>query len=319
MKRSILVLFFIILNIIVVTKVGASSGRLRTDSIKMCNGVSYGQHSSDNHWHVAENHDGIYYAVGSAISNDPCESSYTNAEVSVPENNYNTTEQSSSSNNENTIQNEVVTEQPPTTTQKPKSNDNTLKEIIIDNEKVEVLVNIEYKTKKERVNINVVPNHEKSSFVIKNNDILNIGNNIITIEVTAEDNSIKIYSINVIREKELSSDTGITITIKNEKVIFKNNEAKVYISSSDNNLIIDYKLSNENANVNLPEINNLKEGNNYYELLVTAEDGTKEKYKIIIYKPSKLSDSIATIFAYAILIGIGYGIYKLIKKMLIKR
>ena len=74
-KRIIMILLLTFLVIGNITNVNASSGRLRKASIKTCNGVTYGQHSSDNHWHVASrNSDGSYSATGNPIYSDPCNS-----------------------------------------------------------------------------------------------------------------------------------------------------------------------------------------------------------------------------------------------------
>lgn len=55
--------------------VHASSGALRKASIKQCpNGIYYGQHGGDNHWHQAEasNTSSGWSAVGEAFYYDPC-------------------------------------------------------------------------------------------------------------------------------------------------------------------------------------------------------------------------------------------------------
>ena len=82
---TFLLIMFIACNL----NVNASSGRLRKDSIKTCNGVTYGQHSSDNHWHIAsENSDGSYSATGNPIYSDPCNysdnSSSNNSSNKIP-------------------------------------------------------------------------------------------------------------------------------------------------------------------------------------------------------------------------------------------
>ena len=53
----------------------ASSGALKKNSIKTCpNGVTYGYHAKDKHWHVAErsNTSSGWSAVGDAFYYDPC-------------------------------------------------------------------------------------------------------------------------------------------------------------------------------------------------------------------------------------------------------
>lgn len=64
--------------------VNASPGRLVSSSITTCNGITYGYHSSDKHWHVAvQNSDGSYNASGDIIGySNPCQgiSSYSSGD-----------------------------------------------------------------------------------------------------------------------------------------------------------------------------------------------------------------------------------------------
>lgn len=68
-KALITLIIILIINMSVVE---ASSGKLRSNSIITCDGIMYGQHSSDNHWHVAIKRDNGYYPSGSAIYSNPC-------------------------------------------------------------------------------------------------------------------------------------------------------------------------------------------------------------------------------------------------------
>ena len=61
------------------------------------------------------------------------------------------------------------------------------------------------------INIEAIPNNEKSKVKIEKPKKLNIGNNTITISVIAEDNSISKYILNIIREESLKE------TLKKEK------------------------------------------------------------------------------------------------------
>ena len=55
LKKYLYGVLVALLFFVSVPSVEASSGQLRTNSIKECNGTHYGQHGSDNHWHEAEN------------------------------------------------------------------------------------------------------------------------------------------------------------------------------------------------------------------------------------------------------------------------
>ena len=73
MKKKLLFFFWMYFSFILC--VYASSGALKKNSIKTCpNGVTYGYHAKDKHWHVAErsNTSSGWSAVGDAFYYDPC-------------------------------------------------------------------------------------------------------------------------------------------------------------------------------------------------------------------------------------------------------
>lgn len=341
-KKTLYIILLMAMFIIGSVEVNASSGALRKNSIKICNGVMYGQHSSDNHWHVAEESDGKYYATGSPIYSDPCSSNNTtssndinssgsnsnssnnnsnsdssssngsssNVNSNEVSNGSNNNSSNSSSNNANTSSsNNFISEK-----EEVKSNDNTLKTIVIDGVEVDVEDNIEFSTTKESITITATPNDENARYEVKNNSNLKIGDNEISIVVTAEDGTTKTYNINVKRDKILSSDTGFKIIINDEEVKFSDNKARIYVGSDETNLKVDYTLNDKNAKIEMDEIEKLKNGDNELNIKVVAEDGTEAEYKITIHKYTKTEEIIYTILALAILGGIGYGIYYVIKK-----
>ena len=342
MKKSLYVILLLTIFLIGNIEVNASSGQLRKASIKTCNGITYGQHSSDNHWHVAEEKDGKYYATGDPIYSDPCSSnnnssgnsssnnnsndnsssgsssndSSSNNSSSGGSSNNNSSNNSSSGNSSNNSSNNNSSNNNQTTTkpEETKSNDNTLKAIIINEENIKIEENMSYSTTDKKLDIKVETNNSKATYEIKNNSNLSVGNNEIVIEVKAEDGSTKNYKINVERKIILSSDTGIKVKIDEEEVVFSNYKATVYVSSSATSISVDYTLSNEKAKVEMDEIDKLKTGDNTLNIKVTAEDGTEQNYEIVIHKYTKAEDTISTILAFVMLGGIGYGIYYLIKK-----
>jgi len=328
MKKSLYVILLLTIFLIGNIEVNASSGQLRKASIKTCNGITYGQHSSDNHWHVAEEKDGKYYATGDPIYSDPCSSNNNSSGNSSSNNNSNDNSSSGSSSNDSSSNNSSSgtssnnssnnnssnNNQTTTKPEETKSNDNTLKAIIINEENIKIEENMSYSTTDKKLDIKVETNNSKATYEIKNNSNLSVGNNEIVIEVKAEDGSTKNYKINVERKIILSSDTGIKVKIDEEEVVFSNYKATVYVSSSATSISVDYTLSNEKAKVEMDEIDKLKTGDNTLNIKVTAEDGTEQNYEIVIHKYTKAEDTISTILAFVMLGGIGYGIYYLIKK-----
>lgn len=311
MKKIKYIIFILIISGTALAQVDATSGRLRNNSIKTCNGITYGQHSDDNHWHVASrNSNGTYSATGSAIYSDPCKSN-NNQSSNPPSNNNSSSNSNNNVNNQNTTTNNQENNPIPEET---KSNDNTLKTITIDGNNIEISDNINYLTTNEKIDIEVTTNDDKATYEIKNKETLSIGENIIIIDVTAEDGTIKSYNITVTRNKILSSETGIEITINDQIVKFDNYKSTVYISSNEDTITFNSKLKDENAKIEMDEIPKLKTGDNIINIKVIAEDGTEQKYELIIHKYSEQTNIISNIIT-VLFIGLsGYGIYYLINK-----
>ena len=144
---------------------------------------------------------------------------------------------------------------------------------IEDNDVIEVSdssINLDYKTNFEGAKVEVIGDY----------DDLVYGKNEIKFIVTAEDGTEKEYNINIIR---LSNDTSIDIFINDKSV--ENNDI---VEVSDSSINLDYKTGYEGAKVEV--IGNYKKlvhGKNKIKLIVTAEDGTKEEYNIIINRNYK--------------------------------
>lgn len=336
MKKILYLILLIIIFLLGSVEVIASSGYLRNASIKTCNGIIYGQHSSDNHWHIAEKYEDRYYATGSPIYGDPCSSNSNSSNNNTSDSNSSISEAGTNSNaSSNSNSNEVTDSNNNSSITKSdlnnsssvsnfdekeeiKSNDNTLKNIIIDGKMVDVEDNINYITTNEKIAIKVVTNDRKAKYEVKDNSLLKIGENKIIIEVTAEDGSIKTYNINVKRDKILSSNTGLKVIINGMKISFSNNKSTIYISSTETSLKIDYTLDDENAKIEIGKIDELKFGDNELKIKVIAEDGTEKNYKIIIHKYTKSEEIISMILGLVIIGGMGYGLYYFIKKLITK-
>lgn len=321
---SITILLTFLLNIYYVN---ASSGALKKDSIKTCNGITYGQHSSDNHWHIASEKDGRYYATGSPIYSDPCQKEIDSniSENDLDKNNSNDNEveknesnQSNQNSSEQEKQDENINNYNDNLDQEQKTsknNDNTLKSITINNEKIEIKDIMEYSTIQDNIDIKVETNDKNATYKINGSNSLVIGQNKITIEVTAEDSSIKNYIINIEREEAISSNTQINIMINNQKINFNNFKSTYYVDYSTKKINFRYSLNDENSKVKIEELNELKFGSNILNIEVIAEDGTTQKYEIEIYKYSKNEIMVSSTIIFTTLGGGIYGIFQLIKKI----
>lgn len=281
----------VLLFIIGINSVYASSGFLRKDSVKTCDGTLYGQHSSDNHWHIAvKNDDGGYNAVGDPIYSDPCDQ--TEVEKPIVET--------------PVITNPVVT----------KSNDNTLLKLLVNNDEIQISDNMKYSTNLYSVSLIATPKDSKAIIEYSKNVNLNIGDNETKIIVKSESGNLKTYLLTITRENQLSSNINLTIKFDDEVIKFDNfiSKEEITINNSVNEIKLTYEVEDSKTKVEVLNNKNLKDGKNEIILIVTAEDGTKQEYKIKVYKYSKAEDIIYGVAAVGILGGAGYGVAKVIKK-----
>lgn len=150
---------------------------------------------------------------------------------------------------------------------------------IFDKEKTNYVVYLPYEI--DKIDIDAIVDDSKYAKIEKNgeND-LKVGNNLFEFKITAEDNSIKTYTINVIRGKNadgLSSNSLLKeITIKNGnlKQSFDKNKF-VYNYSRNNNFEINAIADDETSNVKI--IDNKEVIN----IIVEASDGTISIYSLI--------------------------------------
>lgn len=180
-----------------------------------------------------------------------------------------------------------------TTTTAKKSDNNYLSKILIDGEMLEdfdkdttkYTLSVDYDTKK--VSVKAVAEDENAKVEIENPSKLEVGDNTITISVLAADGSTKYYKITVNRkDKKESSNTKIkSIKIDGYKLNFDANSKTFYlkINNEDSELDISVMPADSKATVKITGNENLEDGS-IIKILVTATDGTKSTYRIIIEK-----------------------------------
>lgn len=174
---------------------------------------------------------------------------------------------------------------PPVTITEPKNDDTSLKEVKIDDEKIEILSNMVYTTLKENVIINVIANDSKAKIEYNKNPELVIGENLIDIKVTAESGKTQTYKINITREKILSDNKNIKIFVNDEEVIFYSFRSDVINLSYDKSeLNIQYELEDEFAKAEIIGNESLVAGANEILVKVTAENGEEDIYTIVVNK-----------------------------------
>lgn len=292
----------------------ATSGWLSKGSITSCNGQYYGSHG-DGHWHVAEQRDNRWYAIGEPLAGNPCGgTSYVPPSTpQTPNNNtnsnnnsnnsssYNNTYQNNTNNSSGNNQNKVVNEPPVV---ESKSSDTTLKEIKIDDEFITISDTLGYKTKKEKIKIEVVANDSKASVEYEKEKDLDVGSNTYPIKVTAENGDTKNYNITIIRIA-LSSNKEFKLFYDGEE-LNKNLVSKtikdVYVSNNVTNIAFKYKLSDKKSKITFTGNDKLKVGENQIKITIVAEDNSKDIYTLTVHRNSKVEDVVATIIACIIII-----------------
>lgn len=197
------------------------------------------------------------------------------------------------------------------------SNDATLNSMKVNGKNIEISDEMNLSTTDSEATIDAIANNENAKVSYDEKYKLNVGDNRIIIKVEAEDGKTsKEYILNIKRELVLSEDTGIMLFINEEKVNFNNYKSDiVYISYDINEINIEYELSDEKAKIDLDYEKNIEVGDTTIKFKVIAESGKEQEYTINIHRYSKTEDIIPTILAFGIIGGIGFGIYKLFRKI----
>ena len=181
-------------------------------------------------------------------------------------------------------------------------------EIVID--KSVNKVDVEYETESDKAAANV-----------RNNDPINIINPII-ITVTAEDGSVKDYTINL-TYKALSNNINVkNLTIENYDIDFDNNKQNydVVVNQDTKSLNFNIELEEKNATYEINDNNDLVNGS-IVTVKVTAEDLTEKTFYFNIIKetttvPKKKNNFFTILLIFLILGIIGVVVFKFIRNIL---
>lgn len=209
-----------------------------------------------------------------------------------------------------------------TTTTKAKSDNNYLASIIVDGvplkdfSKSKTKYFIELENDVVNANIKAEAEDENAKVEIDGPKSLNVGDNEYTISVTSENNTTKFYKVIVTRkDEEESSNTDIkSIKIKGYHLNFDKNSKTFHlnINKEDTELDITVNTKDKHASYEIEGNESLKDGS-VIKIIVTAEDGSSDTYRIIIEK--KDSNIVPFIIIGVILIVIlGLVIFFIIKK-----
>ncbi len=190
------------------------------------------------------------------------------------------------------------------TTTKPveeeKSNNANLKSLEVDNQELvpsfstnTVAYTMQVANTITELNIKAEPEDEKATVSIQGNKNLKEGENLVTISVSAEDGTVKIYEIQVTRLKEMTLGlASLKIEDTNIDKQFKSDLYQYEITIKEKTqLEIEAVANDEKATVEIIGNENLEEGENVITIIVTSQDGNeKVTYQI---KAKKLATNIA--------------------------
>ena len=193
-----------------------------------------------------------------------------------------------------------------------KSSNNYLSEIKLSNgninfdkNKIDYGISVGYDV--DEIDVEVKTEDSKSTYEILGNKELSVGENTITIKVTAEDESIREYKIVVIRKEEnqkLSSNSKLSsLNISNYDIKFSSDVYEYNLKiKNEYSLDISYTAEDLNSKVYVVGNKELEDGS-VINVLVTAEDGSESLYMINIEKGNNIW-IIIVIIVVIILIGI---------------
>lgn len=188
-----------------------------------------------------------------------------------------------------------------------KSNNNYLSELklsngtlVFDNEKTEYKVTVAYNI--EKIEVTTKTEDGKAKFEITGNEELKVGENTITIKVTAEDGSEREYKIEVIRKEQnanLSSNSKLkSLTIKDCNINFSSSVYDYTIKiGNEDRLNITYTTADSKSDVTVTGNENLENGS-IIKVTVVAEDGTTTIYKINVEKVNTKNLVIISVMAF---------------------
>lgn len=163
----------------------------------------------------------------------------------------------------------------------------------------------------EKLEINYNTSNNKAKVEVIGNDELKVGKvNAIQVKVTAEDGSVRIYTINATRSAQESNNKlktlivgGYTISPSFDKDIYN---YKVTIKSKTDKLDLTALAENPKAKVEIMGNNDLKVGNNTVLVKVTDENGFMRLYQLDVQKnPFTIMGMSVGQFISFLLLGLG--------------
>lgn len=186
-----------------------------------------------------------------------------------------------------------------TPTVTPKSTDNYLKGLTVQNAELSPKFdkninsyNLTVSGDVTKLDLTVIKNNSKAKYKIVGNEDLKVGQNTVTVEVTAEDGSLRVYTLNVNKidkssdNKLASLDVGYPLSPEFDKDTF---DYDVNIPYGVDQLEIIAKPHSDKAKVQIIGNEDLKEGKNTILIKVTDENGFTQYYTLNVTKEAEFT------------------------------
>ncbi len=243
--------------------------------------------------------------IGNGNNNNENSQNTNNQNNNVGNNDNNSTNKNENNNQSGTAQKppHVPTSTTPVQTNntEPKSSNANLNELKVNVEGLTPEFNkdvTEYylivDLKVEEIKVTATKADSKASVTVSGNKKLKEGKNTITVDVKAENGTVKKYYIYVTKTKDLEKANAELENLKIEgydiSPDFKQNiyNYNLNLENGVTNIVITAEAKSKKAKVEIEGNENLKEGENLIKISVTAEDGTTVRiYKVNAYVSPK--------------------------------
>lgn len=161
-----------------------------------------------------------------------------------------------------------------------KNIDISLKSVTVNDDIVSVSDKMNYKTSKDSANVVAIANDSSVSVLYDKEIHLNYGSNNFFIKVVSKNSSdSKVYELNI---DYLSDNTELKLSI-NDIDINPNSNETIKVDKNTSTINLKYAPVDSRSKVTMNGYNgNLSYGENIINFVVTADDGSKKKYKVIV-------------------------------------
>lgn len=145
------------------------------------------------------------------------------------------------------------------------------------------------------IEVNAITAHDQATVEVFGNNNLVIGENIVTIKVTAEDKTVMTYTITVTREKDtVDTLSNLTLTDCTLDPEFSSDitEYRCTVENDITSTTVNSIATSSVAIISGTTQNDLIEGENQIEITVTSQSGSIKVYKVIVNR-KKLIETVS--------------------------